>query len=123
MQVKPMRGTDFKSFERWVAKHGMNAELANPPGAGYIVPGVAIGFLLLTSDPKTVILDSIITNPHASSATRSKALNALMEELPKIAKKAGYKRILGYTIDDGIHSRACSHGFSPVPYTMLVKEL
>lgn len=122
MQVRPMRGNDVRSFDRWISKRGLNLK-TEQVGAGFIVPGVACAYLIHTSAPGTAILDSIITNPYCSSKARSAALEALFAYVTNFAKSAGYHRLLGYTLDDGIQSRALRHGFQAVPHKLLIKEL
>lgn len=64
------------------------------PPTGFIVPGVAVGFLINT-DCNICFLEPFISNPKASQELRSLALNDIMEHLEREASKLGYRFIYG----------------------------
>lgn len=120
MKTRKFTRHDLNSINRWLAKRKLaKVKLSDLPKTGFIVPGVAAGFLR-DCEGDLSIMDSLVTNPHASVETRHRALEAVFETI----KMYGGRQILGFTTDDGTLTRAKQHGFRQLPHTCLlfVKE-
>lgn len=108
--------TDISSINKWLKKRGHPPiSEADMPKLSFIVPGVA-ACGIRACEGRYGILDSIVTNPLVSPATRDKALNTLFKQALSIP---WFKHIIGFTIDDNTHSRALSHGFKQLHYALL----
>lgn len=83
------------------------------PKIGYVVMDqfnypVAAGFLR-KCEGNYAFFDGLITNPGHPSEYRSKALDLLIK---KLVKRAKGRKILAFTTDNGILTRAKKHGFA-----------
>lgn len=114
---------DFYSIIEWYeARHTRPAQDMIPP-TGFIVPGIAAGFLMRT-DTSACILEPFIANPHANKQDRDRALNSIMKDLLDEARSLGYDRVFGFSSHERMIERAVSHGFTIVEEsTTVVKEL
>lgn len=93
------------------------------PHAGFIVPGVAVGFLFRT-EADIGMLDSFITNPVASPEERHDALTLIEDALIESARERQIHRLIMLTQDDGLRSRAPLHGFRRMgEYSVFGKEI
>lgn len=102
---------DFDEIEKWFDKHHLKMPAKGLfPRIGFIVNGVAAGFIYST-DSLVSIIDCYISNPHIDAQTRDKALNAITDELIKSAKSHGCKIIKCDTKLESIKHRALAHGF------------
>lgn len=80
------------------------------PRSGFIISGVAAGFLYFT-DSAVGIIDCYISNPDTDSKTRSDALDAITLALIGFARFHGVKLIKCDTKLEVIKTRALGHGF------------
>lgn len=89
---------------------------------GFIVPGVAVGFLIKT-DCNVCFLEPFISNPKASKELRSIALNDIMEHLEREASKLGYRFIYGIATASTMIEYALKRGWTDMGNsTVLAKE-
>lgn len=123
MQSRKYVDEDFKSIIEWYdSRHIRPAQDMIPP-TGFIVPGIAAGFLMRT-DTSACILEPFIANPRANKHDRDRALNSIMNDLIHEAKELGYDRVFGFSSHERMIERAVSHGFIVVEEsTTVVKEL
>lgn len=90
---------------------------------GYIMDGVAAGFLYLTNSA-VAIIDGYISNPESDKNTRDNALDWITIHLTAHAKTAGYKLIKCDSKLKEVITRAKDHGFKEIgQFTCLVKDL
>lgn len=120
MRVRPFNAKDMPTLKKWCYKRGVDLK-TEPAHEGFIVPGVAIGFLIETN-AGAGILDSIITNPYVCSSTRNKALNSIFAYALELAETKKIKYLLGFTIDNNTLRRAETFGFVSVPHTLLIRS-
>lgn len=99
-----------KLFKTWDLKAPEKAFL---PNMGYIVDGVAAGFLYFT-DSKIAIIDNFISNKQSSRQDRDKALDEIVEALLASARTGGAKLVKCDTDIDAIKKRAVKMGFNTV---------
>lgn len=81
------------------------------PATGVIVPGIAVGFLVLTNN-RMAWLEFYISNPLAAKSDRDKALDEITVELIEMAKDMHVKVLMCNSQHTGIMARAIKHGFS-----------
>lgn len=86
------------------------------PTVGFIVPGIAGGFLMQT-DTNSCIFEPFIANPESYGQDRDEALIQIMQDLLNAAKDKGYKRVFGFSTHPGMVSRALSLGFTIIENT------
>lgn len=84
---------------------------------GFIVNGVA-ACQLIRVHKNLAIMDSLVTNPHVSAETRSKAIREIFQAVTN----SKYKRIIGFTVEPSVYLRAIEHGFNTNPHVMLTFE-
>lgn len=114
MSARLVIDLDFDELGRWyLARWGSVPHKSLFPPIGFIVEGIAAGFLYLT-DSSIAIIDGYISNPETDSKTRSDALNAITEALIGFAKSHGVKRLKCDSQSEAIKKRALSHGFTLV---------
>lgn len=118
----------YKSLEHadmlkyWLIYRDMDPTLVNDlPHLGYIVEGIAAGFLRQCEGPYGLI-DGYITNPTKTSEERNEALDIITESLINDAKAKGINHLLAFTRDNGILERAKKHGFAHLPHHFMVFE-
>lgn len=123
IECRKYKDEDFYSIIEWYeARHIRPAQDMIPP-TGFIVPGIAAGFLMRT-DTSACILEPFIANPCANKHDRDKALNAIMSDLINEARHLGYDRVFGFSSHERMLERAVSQGFIIVEEsTTVVKEL
>lgn len=108
--------------EWWAARRIVMAKDVLPP-TGFIVPGIAAGFLIKT-DTSCCIIEPFIANPRANKHDRDKALNKIMLDLIEEAKNCGFSRIFGFSSRESMIERAVNCGYTIVEEsTTVCKEL
>lgn len=80
------------------------------PASGFIVDGVAVGFVLFTNSA-IGILDYFISNPEVEFSERSEAISKITESLLILAKTSGCKAIKCETQSLSIELKAKHFGF------------
>ena len=119
-----MKTTEFQFkhlayINRWLARRGRSeVKLCDLPHTGYLVPGVAVGFVR-ECEGGYGIVDSLVSNPLASSKARNAAFNAIYKEILSNPK---FKTLIGFTIDEGALVRAKTLGFREIAYTVLSRS-
>lgn len=108
--VRLYRSSDAPEVAAWYAAHGQSPKpKGSLPNTGFIVPGVAAGWLYLT-DSSVALLEGYVTNPAASAADRNDALDVITGLLLASAKSDGRSLVLALTTDQTIAERARRHG-------------
>lgn len=123
LECRKYNHEDFYSIIEWYeARHIRPAQDMIPP-TGFIVPGIAAGFLMRT-DTSACILEPFIANPHANKEDRDRALNSIMGDLIEEARNLGYDRVFGFSSRESMIERAVFQGFVIVEEsTTVCKEL
>jgi hypothetical protein len=114
---------DVHVLQRWLIRNGAPVSLIrNLPKLGYVVPGVGMAFLRMC-EGNVAIMDSLITNPLCSPATRHSALETLFSNIADAAATNGVTCLIGFSIDAGALGRAKRHGFQQIRHTVVVKQI
>lgn len=111
MNVRRFKQSDISSVNKWLRRHGHpTAQPDTIPAVGFIVPGVAAGFV---RDCETGVgmIDSYASNSLVSSTTRHAALDLITQEILKLP----FKYFITMTADDGLVSRFKRHGLTAMP--------
>jgi hypothetical protein len=101
----------FAEVLRWFQLFGETMVPEALPQTGYIVPGVAAGFLYRT-DSSVCWVESLVANKEVPKEERTRALDAIVIALCQDAKKLGFKLVLGSTQLDAVVKRAQRLGWS-----------
>ena len=102
---------DFDELSRWVEVRGGSLPDRDLfPPTGFIVDGVAAGFIYFTNS-LVAIIDCYLSNPFTDKELRDKALDLITVELIKYAKTHRCKLLKCDTKLEVIKHRALKHGF------------
>ncbi len=119
MQVRNFKPRDLFSINKWLKLHKKKpVTFAELPIVGFVVPGVAIGFIR-ACEGGVGIFESLVSNPRASSATRHAAMSSIYD---KVMACSEFERIIGFSIDSGALCRASNAGWLTLPYTLVSWE-
>lgn len=113
IECRKYRDEDFEEIRSWFDKRGIPLELESLPKVGFIMPGIAAGFLMQT-DTTTCILEPFIANPFTLKKSREVALDSIFELLLKEAKSLGFKKVFGFSTHLKMVWRAQSFGFKVI---------
>lgn len=122
--VKVFIPNDFKQICGWFKKRGLpKPSLKDLPMTGFIVDGIAAGFVYI-SDGSLGLIDCYISNPGSKKQDRSDALDLITERLVGAAKNLGCIRVKCDTQLNEIAIRALKHGFKEVgSFRSFIKEI
>jgi hypothetical protein len=115
--------TDFIDINSWREARKVPIiprELYAP--RGYIVDGVAAGFLT-TTDTKACFVENMVTNPKAYKEDREEAVLKILQRLEEDAVKMGYKYLLAVTNHSKIELYAAMIGGKPLDVKLFGKEI
>ena len=104
---------DHSEVSKWWSAHNMPAipKMALPK-VGFMVQGVAAGFLYQT-DSSVAFIENFISNPESDWATRQTALDDITNSILRYAISHGFKQVVALTTSQAIYERACPMGFTP----------
>jgi len=101
----------YADFEKWYVRRtqgAMGPEFL--PKVGYVVPGVAMGFLYQT-DSKVSLIEALVANPDVPVSERTKGIDAVVLAIIGEAQRLGFKVLYGQTDLPVIVERAKRLGF------------
>jgi hypothetical protein len=101
---------DFRRIKTWYIARNMAPVEDLIPKTGFIVPGVAAGFLIAT-DTKCCILEPFIANPEATESARAEALNLIMGDLLNEAINQGFTKVFGFSTSPTLVKHSLDWGF------------
>lgn len=122
--VRRIEREDYNSIYEWFR----GWDLPPPPveflsNVGFIVPGVAAGYLYITNS-KIGIIDSYISNVKASKMERKEAIDMITSDIITLAKELGIKILKCDSTYESIKVRAKNFGFKEIGnYTCFAKEI
>jgi hypothetical protein len=90
---------------------------------GFIVPGVAVGFLIQT-DTDVCFLEPFISNPKASKELRQAGLAAIVDALEHEASRLGYRFVYGVATAPTMIEHGIGRGWVDMgDHKVIAKEL
>ena len=101
---------DWQEVLSWYISRKMSLDKNGLSQTGFIVPGIACGWLMKT-DAKVCIIEPLIANSNTDAAQRDEALDTIVEELLKEATLSGHTLIYGFSNVPSILNRASKWGF------------
>lgn len=116
---------DLETLDKWFKSHGMDPITAHYlPKTGFIVDGVAAGFLYVT-DSAVGWIENLISNKATSVEERNTALDLVVQAALSHAKSIGLECVVGFTELAPVADRAEKLGFarSAKPYTFVSRRL
>jgi hypothetical protein len=103
-------GAHFEQVLRWMEAWGQTISPDALPTTGFIVPGIAAGFLYRT-DSSIAWIEGLVASRDISAEIRGLALDEIVRALRAEARRSGFKILLGYTQLQAVVDRALRHGF------------
>lgn len=97
--------SDFEMIKDW-----SGVPLNILPKTGFIVPNVAVGFLVAT-DTNYCFLEPFIGNPKVDKEERDVAIFTIIDELLAEAKRLGYDLVFGVLSHPKMIERGMNRGF------------
>lgn len=124
MNIKQFDKSDIEEINSWYHKRNLTPiPLESLPQFGYLVPGIACGFLMQT-DASSAFLEGFATNPDAKPYHRVDALDAIAKKLIEVAKELGYKDIYAMTTHPTIMAACRDNEFVNIgKYTTFMREV
>lgn len=116
---------DLREVNAWYAARGFpQLTERHLPRVGFIVPGVAAGFLYQTDAPAIAMLEGYVSRPRAGVRLVSSAIDDITGALLAEAKLRGVSSVVALTHARGIERRANKFGMRTIGvYAMAAKEL
>jgi hypothetical protein len=106
---------DVSILNEWLAARGAPQTSVRELGSiGFIVDGVAAGFLLQTEAVGVAMLDGFATNPHARGVVRYEAMTEIAERLCGVARMRGVTKLGWFTSSKTLIEIGGRMGFVPV---------
>lgn len=114
MMLREYLPEDYREISSWCCMRDLAPMPEwSLPDTGVIVPNVACGFLIYTSN-HCGILDFFISNPHAGIKERRDAMDMIMEELMHCAKETNLKMVQAAIQLDATKELAAKFGLQPI---------
>jgi hypothetical protein len=102
----------FEEIDSWYHERGIEPpERSYYPKTGYIIEGLAAGFLYKFEGVPIGFLDGYISNPKSNKYDRGRALDFITELLIKWSEMKSIKRLLATSKHPMIKERALRVGF------------
>lgn len=120
MQTRPCVKSDIVSINKWLKRRGHPEAISEQlPKTGFIVPGVAVGFIRKAEG--IGIFEALASNPLVSPPTRNKALSSIFKQMENVK---GISHIIGMTKEEDVLLRAIESGYNlRVEYRIIIKKV
>lgn len=114
----------YNEVNSWFKQHkGVDIPEQFLPPTGFVVSGIAAGFLIKT-DCNVCFLEPFIANPKADKEVRSTAIASIVESLEKEAKSLGYRFIYGIATAPTMIKHGTDRGWLNMgDSTVIIKEI
>ena len=114
---------DYDEVSSWYHSRSIPITEDYLPQHGFIIPGVAAGFLYAT-DSNFCIFESFIANPEADRDHRKEGLRLIVEQMIKKAKNLGYRNAYGFATSQTMIQIGAEQGFKFVETcSTIIKDL
>jgi hypothetical protein len=101
----------FAQVDQWHKEWNQTVTPDALPKVGFIVPGLAVGFLYQT-DSSVGMIETFIVPKNADKVERGKAIDAIILAIIAEARRLGFKSLLGSTQLDAMVKRVERLGFT-----------
>jgi len=102
----------YEMLCKWLRFYDMELiEAAILPPTGFVVEGLAMGFLY-KSDGKLAQIETLVSNGYAPREARDAATDLVVEAIIVEARASGFAVLQGITHLDAVVQRALKHGFT-----------
>lgn len=123
IKIRMVEENDFAIIKKWAKDWEVEIPTWLMPKTGFIVEGVAAGFLFATN-ANVGILECYVQNKKASKMLRNSSLDAITECLLMLAKDMDLKMVKCDTKYNTIINRAKKYGFTDQgKYTVLTRGI
>lgn len=124
MIIVPYQPNHFPMIDEWYSHYNLKMHEFLLPSTGFIVEGMAVGFIYLTNSPQAWI-ENLCKNPHIDKDISNEALDLVLIELMNFAKVSGVKLVVADTLFNSVALRAIRHGATQDEnkYTRLYRSL
>ena len=116
MRIEDFNSKKHGAVHRWLERHN-HPPVNHLPEVYWVVPGVA-ALGILPIGKRAILIDSLVSNPLASSAARNKAISALVNRAMAWADLHNVG-CLALTSSSSTLARAEDVGFKQLPETVL----
>ena len=99
----------FCTWTRWYEMTPLPLQFL--PQSGFVVEGVAMGFLYRT-DSKMALIENLAANPKLPRDTVTQGLDAVVTAIAEEGRCLGFEVLIGYTNVKAVIERALRHGFT-----------
>lgn len=128
IDLRPVIKSDLKEIVEWYNDRKLVSKQINLDwfsDTGFIVPGIAAGFVYFSSNSKRAYIEDFITNPKSSKDDRNNALDLIANQIESICRQHKVKYIVATTNVKAIIVRAINHGYltDNKTFHMLYKEI
>ena len=123
METKQIDLIDLEEIDSWYLARGLKPlPHSQLPQFGYIVPGIACGFLVQT-DSSNAFLEGFATNKFAKSYQKVDAIDLIAKKLLTVAKELGYTHVFAMTKHPNIMAACVDNEFISIgQYNMFFRE-
>lgn len=125
MICRRYEASDYETISNWYKGHGHHIPRRTFfPGIGFIVEGIAVGFLFRT-DSEVCIIEGFLSNKKAPNRDKAKAFDMIMESILYEAKRHYFSSIVGFSKTRSIEKLGKRFKFNKTKdiYSCLVKGI
>jgi hypothetical protein len=124
MDTKQFDISDLDEINSWYEARNMRPiDIKQLPQFGYIVPGIACGFLVQT-DSANAFLEGFATNRYAKNYQKADAIDLICKQLLQVAKELGYTHVFAMTTHPNIVAACRDNEFLEIgKYTTFFREI
>lgn len=114
---------DYETINVWFKKrNGVGIPMESLSNIGFIVPGVAAGFLV-TTNVNCCFFEPFIANPDTTPTERDTALREILNKLEDASRSMGIKYTYGLATSQTMIKRAMDNNWLDLGnHTLVVKE-
>lgn len=120
--VRPYELTDYPTIVEWAEQYGIEQRETGLPKTGFIVPGVAAGFIYST-DSDCCWIENVIANKDATKDEKDEALDLLVPALLQKAEEMGFRVAYATTNNVNLILKVKEYGGLVRPLQMLLTKI
>ncbi len=114
--------SDFNEISTWFQDRKIAIQEDYLPATGFIVPGIAAGFIYRT-DANFCIFECFIGNPAKSAEERDVALNDIVAAMIGESKEMGFKEVYGFATSQSMIRRGFGQGFKALENCLIIQRI